>query len=435
MRRLVFPIIVASGLVIVGAVPASAEDASTTSTAKAAAGKKVCKVTDPLLNELSGIVATDDGYIAVNDSSTSDEKKKIFLLSSKCAIKDSVSYSGDGPGDPEDLVLSPDGETLWIADIGDNAIRNDELTPRATIALWSMPADLSEKPKIHRLAYPEGDKHDAETLLFDGDGKPLIVTKEVSGAAQIYKPTAALKTGNKEGVPLAKVGTVELPRTDTAGTPFAKLAQSVATGGAVAPGGGKVVIRSYLAAYEWDVTGGDVVAALKKKPRATGLPNEPFGEAISYTPDGKNFVTVSDIGSFTSDPPANYILRYTPATEVVKAAADKGGTGAGDGKSWYSDLTLSDITWLVAGVGIVGLLLVGAGVLGIVRHRKKHPAEAPAALKDDADDDLPSSPKPADAATELLTVGGPPAGTYGAAAASGPVYGAKQQGKGVYGGG
>ena len=33
-----------------------------------------------------------------------------------------------------------------------------------------MPADGSKKPKIHRLTYPDGDNHDAEALLLNGDG-------------------------------------------------------------------------------------------------------------------------------------------------------------------------------------------------------------------------------------------------------------------------
>ncbi|GAA2473750.1 hypothetical protein Ahu01nite_047490 [Winogradskya humida] len=431
-----FPAMLAFGLVVAGAVPASAEEAPAASATKAAAGKKVCKVTDPLLDELSGIVATDDGFIVINDGSLTDEKKKVFFLDDKCAIKNSVAYSG-GPLDTEDMIVSPDGKKLWIADTGDNAVRDKSATPRPTVALWTMPTDGSEKPKIHRLSYPDGDKHDAEALLLDGKGNPIIVTKEVTGAAQIYTPTTALKTNNKEGVPLKKVGTLELPRTDTSGTTFARLAQGVVTGGAVSPDGKKVVIRTYLDAFEWDVTNGDVVAALKATPRATGLPNEPFGEAISYSADGKTFVTVSDFGDI-DDGSVNYILRYTPATKVVEAKSDSASDSKSAGSSFFSDLSLDDITYLVAGVGVIGLLLVGAGVIGIVKARKKRALEpAPA---DDDEDDLLGAPAPGDAKTELLTVGGPPRGNaaYAAGAGpSGPIYGAKAaaaQSAGVYGG-
>ncbi|MEV6595369.1 hypothetical protein AB0M36_00740 [Actinoplanes sp. NPDC051346] len=433
MRRLVFPAILASGLVVMGAVPASAEPAPAATSAKAAAGKKVCKVTDPLLNELSGIVATADGYVVINDS-TDATRQKIFFLNKDCRIVDQQDFSGAGPRDTEDLILSPDGKTLWIADTGDNNVRTKDADPRETISVWTMPADGSKKPKIHRLAYPAGDKHDAEALLLDGSGKPIIVTKEITGPAYLYTPTAALKTNNTEGVPLKKVGQVELPRTDTQGTSFARLAQSVVTGAAVARGGRKVVLRTYLDAFEWDVTNGDVIGALKQKPRGTGLPNEPFGEAITYSVDGKTFATVSDFGQQEDEEAVNYILSYTPATKIVQASTKTAKDQSSAGPSWFSDLSLSDITYLVGGVGVLGAILVGAGAFGIIRARKK-PLPAPAAKSAD-----PAGPDPTDAETELLTVGGPPKnpGVYGAgAAASGPgVYGAKppQKSGGVYGG-
>ncbi|MFI7600616.1 hypothetical protein [Actinoplanes sp. NPDC049681] len=433
MRRLVFPVMLASGLVMMGAVPASAEPAPAATSGKAAAGKKVCKVTDPLLNELSGIVATDNGYVVINDGSDA-QRQKIFYLDENCDITKRVSFSGNGPRDTEDMVLSPDGKTLWIADTGDNGVRKRPPEHRETVSVWTMPVDGSKEPKIHRLAYPSGDYHDAEALLLDAEGKPIIVTKEVTGPAMLYTPAAPLKTNNTEGVPLKKVGQLELPRTDTQGTAFARLAQGVVTGAAIAPGGDKIVIRTYLDAFEWDVTNGNVLAALKNKPRGTGLPDEPFGEAITYSPDGKTFATVSDFGDVNDEGAANYILRYTPATQVVEAntdAAKKSSTSSGP--SWYSDLSLSDITYLVGGIGVLGALLVGAGIFGIVRARKKPQPEASAKSADPA-----GGPKPTDAETELLSVGGPAprSGVYGAGSAPGVYGGAKPpaKGSGVYGG-
>ena len=89
MRRLVFPIIVGLGLVMIGSSSASAEDPTPAATvsAKATPGKKLCKVTDPKLDEISGLVATKNGYIAINDSTTDEAKKKIFFLDAQCAIE------------------------------------------------------------------------------------------------------------------------------------------------------------------------------------------------------------------------------------------------------------------------------------------------------------------------------------------------------------
>jgi hypothetical protein len=456
MRRFVFSIIVASGLVMIGAGPAFAEPAATAvAEAKAVPGKKMCRIASPLLNELSGLVATKSGYIAINDSTDLSSRKRIFFLNQDCGIGKSVPYPGGGPRDTEDMVLSADGKTLWISDAGDNS-SSSPANQRQSIVIWTLPVNGSSGPKLHRLVYPNGEHHDSEALLLTGDDVPVVVTKEAGKPAVMYEPAGALKSDNATGVPMKKVGEFRPPETNTAGTQFARLFRQTVTGGAIAPDGNKIVLRTYTDAYEWDVTNGDVVGAVKAKPRQTPLENEPFGEAITYSADGKYFYTVSDMqGSTGTGDNVNFILRYTPATKVVTAdtSGSNGATPASSATPWYKNFGLDDITYIVGGVGVLGAILVGLGVMGIVRSRKKPfldpKADAPVAGG-------PIGPKPSDAATELLAVGGPPSGRPGGphpgvhggggarpgtAVASGPVYGAKQappsapqRGGGVYGG-
>jgi hypothetical protein len=415
MRRLVLPVIAAFGLVMIGSSSAFADDPAPVVSAPSTPGKKVCKIADANLDEVSGIVATKTGFIVINDGSDDPAKKRIFFLDSKCKVADKVSYTGSGPGDTEDLILSPDSKTLWIADIGDNDYA-DEAKSRATVKLWTMPADGSAKPKFHRLAYPQGDHHDAEALLLNGDGTPLIVTKEVGKPAYIYQPSGQLQENNETPVPLERVGELAVSGTTTAGPPLARIGNKTIDGGAIIAGGSKVVLRTYTDALEWDVTNGDVLGALKKQPRTTGLPNEPQGEAITYSADGKTFNTASDMQG--NEKAANYILQYTPATKVALAA--KGTEADAGGKKWYDGLSIGDITLAVGGVGVLGLILVGVGVFGIVQHRKK--------VRDlpDSDSDDFANPLAGDPETELIGVGGAAsqrAGMYGGAARSGPAYG------------
>ena len=325
-----------------------------------------------------------------------------------------VAFSGNGPRDTEDLVLSPDGKTLWIADIGDNAARN----ARPSACGRCRPT----APRSRRstgLAYPDG-AHDAEAMLLNGDGTPIIVTKEVGKPAALYTPTAALKTDNTEGVPLQKVGEITVPPSDT----------SEQHAGPARPGHDRRRRGGVRAAARWccgptptrssgTVTGGDVLAALKGKPRVTPLPDEPLGEAITYSPDGKYFFTVSDMQGNPEDAD-NYILQ-------LHAGRQGGGDqGRGGGRRRPSD---------------------GGAVLvrqpdhqrhhvpgrrrrrdrrdpGRLRHLRHHAGpQAAARRRRSARRGGPHGPKPTDAETELLSVGG---------AASGPgVYGG---GPGVYGG-
>ncbi|HEU4348983.1 MAG TPA: hypothetical protein VFR35_14490 [Actinoplanes sp.] len=413
MRRFVFPIIVAAGLVVIGAGPASAERAPTATAATAVPGKKICKVTDPKLNELSGIVATGSGFVVIDDSTTLSDHKRIFYLDAQCAIVKSVRYSGNGPRDTEDMIVTPNGKTLWIADTGDND------RSRSTVSLWSMPVDGSESPEIHRLAYPDG-RHDAEALLLDGDGTPVIVTKEVGRPASIYTPTGPLKTNNLTGVPLEKAGEITVPESDTSANAVARIGRASIDGGAIAPGGGRVVLRTYTDALEWTVSGGDVLAALKGKPRVTPLPDEPLGEAITYSPDGKYFYTVSDMQGQTPSG-ENYILRYAPASSTVTKAAAGAEKASAAGPSWFSRLTLDDITRIVIGIGVLGVILVGLGVFGIVRSRR-HPPAGPSGR---------DGSKPGDALTELA---GLPPDLRSQQGLGSPQRPGSQQRPGVYGG-
>jgi len=398
--------------------------------------KKVCTITDPRLRELSGLVATDDGYIVVNDSTEDVARRPVFFLNEKCKVVKEVPFPTP-PLDPEDLALSPDGKTLWIADIGDNATAKQR---RSRIALWSMPVDGSKPPVIHRVSYPGNEPRDAEALLIADDGTPIIITKTL-GKAEIFVPTGPLRKNNEDPVPLQKVGELSLPKTTT-DTPLGAAGRIPVTGAARSPDGKRVVVRTYGDAFEWDVPDGDIVKALTTgTPRVTPL-SDRFGEAITYTPDGKYFLTVSDVGALAADVDV-VIQRYEPATTTAAAAGDAADDD--DGPSWIDRLSLQDINYMIGAVGLFGGLLVAIGVVGILLSRRRSARasdafrrgrarvpEAAAAEGEPREDDRPA-PSPVSAG-----------GVYGASgrARSGGVYGGgaaqsggSGQGGTVYGGG
>ncbi|MGC5050772.1 hypothetical protein ACLQ2S_04870 [Micromonospora sp. DT48] len=398
-----------------------------------AAGKKQCSITDPRLRELSGLVVTKNGYIVVNDSSEQENRKRVFYLNKDCDVVREVPYSGGGPYDTEDLAVSPDGKTLWIADTGDNVTSRER---RKQVAVWSMPISGRSQPKLHRLSYPDNKPRDAEALLIGADKMPLIITKVTAGKAEIFTPDGPLKTGDTEPVPMKKVGDVELPRTDTE-NPLSTFGRVAITGAARSPDGSRVVLRTYADAFEYDVENGDIVAAITTgTPRVTALA-DPFGEAIAYSTDGKTFLTVSDAGHLEDDDPVN-ILSYTPSTEGPKNLASDPGEGKA-GQSFLDDLNPTDIMYLIAGVGVIGALLVGAGIFGILRARKR---PVPTARKRDGDDvaDAPGRRDdgfgPARDQSRGGVYGGAPAGggVYGGSPAGGRPSGGARSG-GVYGGG
>ncbi|MEU8077161.1 hypothetical protein AB0B31_17120 [Catellatospora citrea] len=378
-------------------------------------GTKVCTVTGPTTNtpgltELSGLVAVGTGYYAINDSNDVKANMRLFKLNAACKVTNSYKYKGDGALDPEDVAVGPDG-AIWVADTGDSHINQENFTvthERARVALWKF---VNGKPSgPYRLSYP-AKKFDSEALIIDSKGSPILVTKDwdftaAEGKTYLFAPTGPLVESG-DPTPMKELGSLTLPRTETA-NPMGGLGRRQVTGAAKSDDGTKVVLRTYADAFEWDITGDDIVGALTKdKPRVTHLPEEPFGEAITYGPDGK-FITVSETEqtrTAIADAQRPTMLSYTPSVkEFVEQAPVKGPEKAG--KAWYLSL-FSDIDQLytaLAAIGVVGVLLVVLGVLGVVKGRKRRGRK-----DDDVDDGL----EPADnSATTMLAPVGVGGGGY-----------------------
>ena len=115
--------------------------------------------------ELSGLGATADGYVAINDSSDRVSRERIFFLDRSCKVTKEVRYSGAGARDPEDLAIGKDG-TVWVADIGDNQINAE----RSNVALWRLPPN-SSTTTLFRMSFPQGEAHDAEALVLAADAE------------------------------------------------------------------------------------------------------------------------------------------------------------------------------------------------------------------------------------------------------------------------
>jgi hypothetical protein len=372
MRRILGVFIVVAGLGFGSAMPAMAyaptpsAPGSPPGSPVAGAGQPVCRITDSRVTEVSGIVATNTGYVVINDSNVDRSRVKIFTLDAACKVTGVVSYPTIAR-DPEDVAVARDG-TIWVADIGDNtSLTGGSGERRSTIALWSL-APGAREPVIHRLTYPDGNPRDAEAILLNGDGTPVIVTKQPGG--EVYVPDGPLVPRTTEGVKLRSVGKFAATKTGTP-NPLSFIGEATVTGGAVSLDGAKALVRTLSDAYEFDVADGDVAKAITSgKFRITPLPNEPQGEAISFTADGRSYVTVSDVAG-----PAS-ILRYAPGNLNLARASAGPGTPASqdDEPSFFSRLSLQDITYIVAGVGVIGLLLVAVGIVGIRRSRAQRRA-------------------------------------------------------------
>ena len=328
-----------------------------------AAAPAVCRIGDDRLTEVSGLGVTRTGYVVVDDGSDDPAARRVFFLDRRCRVVRAVAYPAR-PRDTEDLAVGADG-TVWVADIGDNN------STRSTIALWRL-APGSRRPALFRLTYPDG-AHDAEALLLTPAGVPIVVTKTV-GAAGVYVPVRALTAGR--ATPLRRAGTVSVPLTGTS-NPFGIPGHLVITGGAVSPDGRRAVLRTYADAFEYPVTGGDVVGAVTGgTPRAIALPDEPQGEAIAFRTDGAALLTVSEEANPTvrsyplPDPPApSAAVRPSAASSpAVPSSAARPRQGAPSPQA-APGIRRSGIP---AGAVITGLILLcAAALLGFSMARRR----------------------------------------------------------------
>ncbi|WP_181783601.1 hypothetical protein, partial [Pseudonocardia pini] len=207
----------------------------------------LCTVSEPRLAELSGLAVRAGEIWAMADGG---RRVSVHRLDpADCAIVETRTADLD-PFDAEDLAVTPDG-TFWVADTGDNNRRRD------TVALLVLPP--RGDPRLHRLTYPDGP-HDAEAVLVGADGVPVVVTKEVSGVAGVYRPTGPLTEPGP--TVLMRAGSVGFARSETQGGPIGGLGSFTVTGGATSADGTVVALRTYTDAWLYRVPpSGDVVAA------------------------------------------------------------------------------------------------------------------------------------------------------------------------------
>jgi hypothetical protein len=302
-----------------------------------------CAVDDPRLTELSGLVVDGGALWAMSDGGSRVELHR--LDPSTCAVVDSRTAAVN-PYDAEDLALAPDG-ALWVADIGDNERRRD------TVAVIVLP--VRGESRLHRLTYPDGP-HDAEALLVDAAGRPVVITKEARSPAGVYRTVQP-----PEGLgptPLVRVGELTLPPSATEGGPLGGLGSRMVTGAAVTADGSVVAVRSYTDAWLYPVRGGDLVAALEATPVQVPLPDEPQGEAVAFESDG-TLVSGSETRGVRGE------IRAVP--EAAGLVADRL-PAAAPSTAAPTDEPAPD--WLPAGIGaavVVGALLLVIAAMAVRR--------------------------------------------------------------------
>ncbi len=170
---------------------------------------------------------------------------------------------------------------VFLGDIGDNAGK------RKDIRVYRVPeprdgARTVRADRVYTLRYSD-EPHNAETLMVHPKtGDLLVVTKAAQRPSMVFYLPRPPGTGRYT---LEKVGELQLGS--------AMRESKLVTGGAISPDGRFVVLRTYLKAYEFPLSG-EPGAWAKVEPTPVATAFEFQGEAITYSLEGDALLTTSE---------------------------------------------------------------------------------------------------------------------------------------------
>ncbi|CAN5676096.1 hypothetical protein BH24ACI2_BH24ACI2_11740 [soil metagenome] len=257
----------------------------------------VGKITSKEITESSGIVASHCNQNVFWTHNDSGGNAFIFALNKQGKKLGTWKVSGAKNSDWEDIAALQDTKSgtcfLYIGDIGNNERLKSEFTIYrvAEPQVSSRDANSStknpsktENAEAIKFNYP-GTRHDAETLLIHPQtGEIYILSKDLSGAAGIYKLAAEYSL--EETNTLKKIGDFSVPA----------VPNGFLTGGDFSPDGKRVIICDYFSAYE--ITLPEHAKSFddiwKQKPSVIQLGEREQGEAVCYSADGKSILATSE---------------------------------------------------------------------------------------------------------------------------------------------
>lgn len=263
--------------------------------------------TDPLIDESSGVAtgSLPEGYLWTHEDSGGGQVFFAIGPDGSTAGRYQLTFGARRAMDWEDMAWGPgpDGSgRLYLADIGDNG-RN---RPAVTVYEVAEPDPVGAANAdvvvlaAHHLVYPDGP-HDAETFLVDPvSGAMGIVTKESDGRSGLYVADAPIVNDlavDGAAVHLLRhVQTIDLAAVASPYEPwhFNETSRLLATGGAVSPDGSRLVVRTYVEAFEWALGPDGLSGGAVGAPHRIDLPPTRQGEAIGYAWDGLSLVVTSE---------------------------------------------------------------------------------------------------------------------------------------------
>ena len=258
-------------------------------------------VASGLLTETSGIAVSRNNAGVIWAHNDSGDTARVFAMTTSGAHLGWFNLSGADATDWEDMGLGPgptaDKTYLYLADIGDNAsARTSIQVYRALEPTVSASAPVGDGVALaaERLNFTYPDHaHNAEAFFVDPTtGELWIITKELSGVAQLFRAPANLAAGST--TVLVAAGSISLG------------SGNLVTGADIAPDGDLIALRTYgQVRLYWRDSGQSVPASLAGPVCLSAVKAEPQGESIAFAADSASYYTISE----GANPPINHFRR------------------------------------------------------------------------------------------------------------------------------
>jgi len=231
------------------------------------------------MSEASGLVASarfPGSFWTHNDSGSDPE---IFLVDSTGSSQSVMFLQNVTNRDFEDIARY--GNTIFVADIGDNRAVRSEISVIAFEEPQSIGSQSVAPSAVYRMTYPDGAR-DAETLLIDPVTRDWYIVTKRESSVRLYR--YPYPQNDSQIVTLERVPGV-LPMTSV-------------VAGDVSPDGSEVLLKTYDEVYYWSRQGDEPLSTtLFRTPSEVPYKAEPQGEAIAFTLSRSGFVTTTEEGS------------------------------------------------------------------------------------------------------------------------------------------
>ena len=238
-----------------------------------------------ILPELSGLAASAKYPGLLYTHNDSGDSARFFAIDENATVTAEMGLPGATAVDWEDIALGPcpTGSCVYLADTGDGSATRPEYTIYRVAEPAARPANgsvTSVQYESFRFLYPDDNgRHNCEALLVHPKSGRLFVIIKMGGRPSVYEMRQPFVAGSVQT--LVNVATLRLPAAD-----------SVVTGGDFHPCGDRMLVRTMDSLYELSAPAGDVEALFAATPVKVPLATqEPQGEAVTYSPDGRRYFT------------------------------------------------------------------------------------------------------------------------------------------------